>query len=69
MNSHDINCLNSDEWHKNLLDGCKDVATRLTNVIDLLKVCHPGEMPLSRRLRLAGMSDEMPFPITMKTVG
>lgn len=69
MNSHDCNCVNADEWHKNLLEGCKDIAIRLTHVIDILKKCDQTDLPLSRRLRLVGVCEDTIVPTTFKTVG
>ena len=68
MNSHDFNCINSDEWHQNLLEGCNDVVFRLTHVIDILKVCHQADVPLSRRLRLAGFAEDILAPVALKAV-
>ncbi len=68
MNSHDCNCINSDEWHQNLLEGCNDVVARLTHVIDILKGCHQADVPLSRRLRLVGVTEEILAPVTGKAI-
>ena len=68
MNSHDCNCFNSDEWHQNLLEGCNDVFDRLTRVIDILKACHQADVPLSRRLRLVGVAEDILTPVKAKAV-
>ena len=67
MNSHDCDCINPDEWHQNLLEGCNDVVIRLTHVIDLLKKCHQADLPLSRRLRLVGVAEDTLVPVSVKT--
>jgi hypothetical protein len=66
MNSHDCNSINSDEWHKNLLEGCNDVVNRLTHVIDILKDCHQAGAPLSKRLRLVGFAEDLLAPAAAK---
>ena len=58
MNSHECNCDSSNEWHQTLLDGCNDVADRLTLVVDILNASHVVNVPVPRSLRLVGQRNE-----------
>ena len=58
MNSHECNSNSSDEWHQNLLEGCNDIADRLTYVVNILNADHPADLQVSRRLRVVGQSKE-----------
>lgn len=58
MNSHEFNCENSSEWHQNLLEGCNDIADRLTTVVEILNASPVVNMPVPRSLRLVGQRNE-----------
>jgi hypothetical protein len=58
MSSHEFNCENSNEWHQNLLEGCNDIADRLTLVVDILNSSPVVNVPVSRSLRLVGQRNE-----------
>ncbi|MCA9012725.1 MAG: hypothetical protein KDB01_23395 [Planctomycetaceae bacterium] len=61
MNSHEFNCENSNEWHQDLLEGCNDIADRLTTVVDILNASPVMNLPVPRSLRLVGQRNEA-FP-------
>lgn len=66
MNNYDCNCLNSEEWHKNLLEGCNDVLFRLTHIIDILKTTQQADPAPSHRFRLVGVAEDILAPVAVK---